>query len=125
VNGLVTAVAGLLALSFQGAGLAVYLFIVSVWAAVTGFIELYAGLRERSRTAREGIRSPVARDWIAVGALTAVFAVVYLLLPPNAVVAIGLLGAYLVIVGVYLAIAGFSLKWDGARTNSPENEEVA
>lgn len=127
VNGVVSAVAGLLALSFQGAGgLALYLFLVSVWAAITGFVELYAGIRERSRAARAGIRSPVARDWIAVGTLTAVFALVYLLLPPNAVVAIGLLGAYLVIVGVYLAIAGFSLKWDGTRTTSiPESEEVA
>ncbi|MET0726030.1 MAG: DUF308 domain-containing protein [Leifsonia sp.] len=126
VNGVASAVAGLLALSFQGAGLALYLFLVTVWAAITGFVELYAGLRERSRSARAGIRSAVARDWISVGAATAVFAVVYLLLPPNAVVAIGLLGAYLVIIGVYLAIAGFSLKWDGARTTSaPETEEVA
>lgn len=139
VNGIVTAVAGLLALSFQGAGLPLYLYLVSVWAAITGFVELYAGIRERGRTDRAlagtststnastdaaARRPSVARDWITAGALTAIFAIAYLLLPPNAVVAVGLLGAYLVILGVYLAIAGFSLKWDGARV-TPETEEVA
>ncbi|KQO95756.1 HdeD family acid-resistance protein [Leifsonia sp. Leaf264] len=135
MNGIVTAVAGLLALSFQGAGLPLYLYLVSVWAAITGFVELYAGIRERGRTDRAlagtsastdaaARRPSVARDWITAGALTAIFAIAYLLLPPNAVVAVGLLGAYLVILGVYLAIAGFSLKWDGARV-TPETEEVA
>ncbi|MET1016703.1 MAG: DUF308 domain-containing protein [Leifsonia flava] len=129
VNGIVSAVAGLLALSFQGAGLPLYLYLVSVWAAITGFVELYAGIRERARSTRAAgarrsdARPSVARDWITGGALTAIFAIAYLLLPPNAVVSVGLFGAYLVILGVYLAIAGFSLKWDGARV-TPETEEV-
>ena len=59
-----------------------------------------------------------ARDWIAVGALTALLAIVFLLLPPDAVTAVGLLGGYLVIVGVYLIIGGFSLKWAAAPAES-------
>ena len=59
-----------------------------------------------------------ARDWIAVGALTALLAIVFLLLPPDAVTAVGLLCGYLVIVGVYLIIGGFSLKWAAAPAES-------
>ena len=103
VNAVVTVAAGLLAVTVPG-GLPFLLYLLSVWAAVTGFVELYAGLRSRGRT-------PAARDWIAVGAFTAVLAVVFLLLPPDAVTAVGLLGGYLVILGVYLVIGGFSLKW--------------
>lgn len=106
VTAVVTVVAGLLAVSVPG-GLPFLLYLVSVWAAVTGFVELYAGLRARRRT-------PAARDWIAAGGLTAVLAIVFLLLPPDAVTTVGLLGGYLVILGVYLVIGGFSLKWAAA-----------
>lgn len=108
INAVVTVAAGLLALSVPG-GLPFLLYLVSVWAAVTGFVELYAGLRWRGRTA-------AARDWIAVGAFTAILAVVFLLLPPDAVTAVGLLGGYLVILGVFLVIGGLSLKWAANQT---------
>jgi uncharacterized membrane protein HdeD (DUF308 family) len=115
VTAVVTVVAGILALSVPG-GLPFLLYLVSVWAAVTGFVELFAGLRARGRTA-------AARDWIAAGGLTAVLAIVFLLLPPDAVTAVGLLGGYLVILGVYLVIGGLSLKWaaaPGAATSGTE-----
>jgi uncharacterized membrane protein HdeD (DUF308 family) len=80
---------------------------VAVWAAVTGILELLAGLRLRGRTA-------AARDWIAAGALTALLALVFVLLPLDPVTAVGLLGAYLVVLGVLLLIGGFSLKWAAA-----------
>ena len=92
----------MLALTLTAGGLGFFLYIVSVWAAVTGFLELYTGIRVRGR-------GQVARDWLVVGSFTAILALVFLLLPPHAVVAVGLLGAYLVITGVYLVIAGVSL----------------
>lgn len=103
VNAVVTVTAGLLAVGVPGS-LPFLLYLVSVWAAVTGFVELYAGLRSRTRT-------PAARDWISAGAFTALLAIVFLLLPPDAVTAVGLLGGYLVILGVSSLIGGFSLKW--------------
>ena len=103
VNAVVTVAAGLLAVTVPG-GLPFLLYLVSVWAAVTGFVELFAGLRARGRT-------PAARDWIAAGGFTALLAIVFLLLPPDAVTTVGLLGAYFVILGVYVVIGGFSLKW--------------
>jgi len=117
VNAVVTVTAGLLAVSMPG-GLPFLLYLVSVWAAVTGFVELYAGLRSRGRT-------PAARDWIAVGGFTAVLAIVFLLLPLDAVTAVGLVGGYLVILGVYLVIGGFSLKWalaPGAAASGTEQQ---
>lgn len=107
VQGAVGVVAGALALALNGGGLGFFLYLVTVWAAVTGFLELYSGLRVRSRSAS-------ARDWMLVGGLTAALSLAFLLLPPNAVVSVGLFGAYLVIVGVYLIIAGLSLKWASA-----------
>ncbi|WP_448811896.1 HdeD family acid-resistance protein [Agromyces bauzanensis] len=115
VNAVVTAAAGIIALTVPG-GLAFLLYLVSVWAAVTGFVEVYAGLRSRGRT-------PAARDWIAAGAFTAVLAIVFLLLPPDSVTAVGLLGAYLVILGVYLVIGGFSLKWAAAPERATAGSE--
>jgi uncharacterized membrane protein HdeD (DUF308 family) len=102
LQGVVGVVAGVLALAVPAGGLGFFLYLVSVWAAVTGVLELYTGIRIRGR-------GQVARDWLVVGALTAVLALVFLLLPPHAVVAVGLYGAYLVIIGVYLVIAGVSL----------------
>jgi uncharacterized membrane protein HdeD (DUF308 family) len=102
IQGIVSIVAGVLALALPGGGLSFFLYIVSVWAAVTGVLELYTGIRVRGR-------GQVARDWLVVGVLTAVLALVFLLLPPHAVVSVGLFGAYLVIIGVYLVIAGVSL----------------
>jgi uncharacterized membrane protein HdeD (DUF308 family) len=108
VNGVVTAVAGLVALGLRDAASnGAFMFTVAVWAAVTGILELIAGLRLRGRT-------PAARDWIAAGALTALLALVFILLPLDPVTAVGLLGAYLVVLGVLLLIGGFSQKWAAA-----------
>lgn len=113
VQGLVGVVAGALALLFADGGLGFFLYLVSVWGAVTGFLELYSGLRRR-RAASVGV-SP--RDWLSMGALTAALALACLLLPPNTVVSVGLFGAYLVVFGIFLVIGGLSLKW--ASTDAP------
>ena len=119
-QGAITFVAGLAALLVIGGGLPYFVFLVSVWAAITGFLELYLGLRLRRAEAG-------ARDSIFVGALTAVVAIAVLLVPPGytqnytvsdfqghltaSIIVVGLLGAYFAILGVYLVIAGLSLKW--------------
>lgn len=109
-NGIVTAAAGLVAFALPDTasnGVGAFTFTVAVWAAVTGILELIAGLRLRGRSA-------AARDWIAAGALTALLALVFVLLPLDPVTAVGLLGAYLVVLGVLLLIGGFSQKWAAA-----------
>jgi uncharacterized membrane protein HdeD (DUF308 family) len=120
-QGLVTIAAGIAAIVAPGGGLPYFVFVLTAFAAITGFLELYLGLRSRGR-------SRVSRDWVFAGALTAVLALVVLLLPPDfsqvftgpdgvtreltaSVIAVGALGAYWAILGVYLVIAGLSLKW--------------
>lgn len=117
----VTALAGILALLAREGGASYLFLILTVFATITGVLELYSGLRSRRRFAAAG-------DWIAVGAFTVAAAVVFVLIPPGyaqrftgpdhvarvldaSVVAVGLLGAYAAIVTVYLVIAGLSAKW--------------
>lgn len=120
-QGIVGVVAGALAAFSTDAGVPFLLFLVSGWAAITGCIELVTGLRARGRVAQ-------AKDWIFAGALTAAFAIVVLLIPAGyreayigpdeverfltaSVILVGGLGAYCAILGVFIAIAAFSLRW--------------
>ncbi len=103
-QGVIGVLAGVGALLLNAAGVGVFLYLVSVWAAVTGFLELYSGVRVKPGNA-------LSRDWLIGGAMTAIMAIVFLLIAPDPVTAVGLFGAYAAILGVYLIIAGLSLKW--------------
>lgn len=120
-QGILSVLAGIVSLALPAAGLPFFVFLLTAFAAVTGFLELYLGLRSRGR-------SSSSRDWVFVGALTALLAVVVLLVPPGfsqsftgpddvprvltaSVIVVGALGAYFAILGVFLVIAGLSLRW--------------
>lgn len=96
-----------------------FFVVVIAWAAVSGLIELLAGLRGR----RSG--DPAARDAILIGAITLALAVALLLVNPaysleyaitgageftltGITIGVGLFGGYAAVVAVFLAIAGFS-----------------
>lgn len=115
IQGALGVIAGVLALALMTSGLGLYLYLVTVWAALTGFLELYNGLRARSREA-------AARDWIITGALTAVLAIALLIAPADAVLAIGMFGAWAVIVGVFQAIGAASLR-AAARAQAAQRAE--
>lgn len=122
----VTLVAGLVALlvsiGHTNGGEVRFLFLIlTVFAAVTGFLELYSGVRSRRRFVASG-------DWMAMGALTVLTALAFVLIPPDyrqnytgpdhvkrvldaSVVAVGALGAWAAITTVFLVIAGLSAKW--------------
>lgn len=121
-QGVVSVAFGVLALVLQSGGLASFFPVVTGWAAITGALELYAGIRSRRRFIASG-------DWTIVGAITLAAALAFLVLPPDiadevttadgvtgildsAVVAVGLLGAYGAIIVVFLVIAGFSARWN-------------
>jgi uncharacterized membrane protein HdeD (DUF308 family) len=122
-QGAVTVLAGIAALVLSSDGLTFLLVVLTSFAIVTGALELFAGLSNRGR-------SPLARDWVFAGGLTLLFAIAVLLVPAGlqqqftgpdhvarvltaSVFVVGLLGAYSAILGVYLVIAGLSLKWAG------------
>jgi uncharacterized membrane protein HdeD (DUF308 family) len=121
LQGSLLIIGGVIAFIAAPAGLPVLLFLTSALFGATGIIELVTGLRARGRAA-------AARDWIFVGAASALFAIAVLLIPADysqaisipdkvippltaSVILVGMLGAYAAIVAVYLVIAGLSLKW--------------
>lgn len=133
-QGIVSAVIGGAALGVRDGGVATFFLVVTVWAALTGALELYSGLRSRRRHV-------ASVDWLTVGAITAIAAVVFVLVPPDlseqfigeqgvsgtldsAVIAVGLLGAYAAIIAVYLAVAGFSAKWGTSKASTGNAEAV-
>jgi uncharacterized membrane protein HdeD (DUF308 family) len=104
-QGVISIITGAAALALWGSSIGVLLFIVTVYAALTGALELYSGIRSRG--------NPPARDWVTIGAYTAIAAIVFVLIPPDSILTTGLIGAYAIILGVFLLIAGLSLKWAG------------
>lgn len=117
----ITILAGIVALLLVQGGLQFLIFLVTAFAASTGAIELYLGLRSRGQGSG-------SRDRVFAGGLTALLAIGLLLVPPGlaqplggieavsgvltaSVVVVGALGAYWAVLGVYLVIAGLSIKW--------------
>ncbi len=125
IQAAVSIAAGVAALIGLNGGLPVLLVVVALWGVIAGFLELYAGIRSRR------IRA-IGRDWIFIGAFTVLFAVVCLVIPPDyvqhynapgdggsrilnaSVMVVGALGIYGAVAAVYLAIAGFSLRFGAA-----------
>jgi hypothetical protein len=131
----VTIAAGVAALALNGGGVRYLFLIVTIFAALTGFLELYSGLRTRRRFVASG-------DWLVVGTLTAITALAFVLIPPEytqtysgpdhitrvldaSVVAVGALGAYAAILAVYLVIAGLSAKWGTQSAPPPTPAQTA
>lgn len=112
---LVAAIVGALAVAVlvsSAAGLALLLLLIGGYAVLAGALELVWGIRHRDR-------SGFARDAVVVGAGTLALAIV-LTFVGDPVSAVGFFGAYAVMLGVYLAIAGVSLRWA-----TPAEEGVA
>ncbi|MES2093360.1 MAG: hypothetical protein V4531_06050 [Actinomycetota bacterium] len=123
---MVTVVAGLVALLLTGANssgseVRFLFFTITIFAAVTGFLELYSGLRSRRRFVASG-------DWMVMGTITVALALAFILIPLDyrqnysgpdqvkrvldaSVVAVGVLGAWAAIATLFLVIAGLSAKW--------------
>lgn len=92
------------------ASLPLLLLLVGGYAVLAGAVELVWGIRHRGGDA-------FARDAVVIGTGTAGLAVV-LAFVGDPVSAVGFFGAYAVILGVYLVIAGLSLKWSAPVTES-------
>lgn len=124
VHAAVAVISGIAALVFNTTGAGTLFLVVITFAAVTGFLELYQGLRARGKLVE-------ARDWVTAGVLTALLAIAILLVPADyaapwsvagkggtatgiltsEIVVVGIIGAYAILLGVYLVIAGLSSRW--------------
>lgn len=135
VQAVVTVASGIAALVLNSTGAGTLFLLLITFAAVTGILELYLGLRSRGRLA-------LSRDWITVGILTALLALAVLLVPADyaapwavedkgvtangiltaQIIVVGILGAYAILLGVYLVIGGLSARWasrDDAAITTP------
>ncbi len=129
-SGAVTVAGGAVALASAlltaPVGVSSLLVVVAAWAAASGALDAYVGLRARRS-------HPASTDWIVTGVLTLALAVVLIGIPPGfrqefvgeqsvsgaldaAVVAVGVIGAWAILVAVFLAIAGLSAKWHPRET---------
>ncbi|UTT63474.1 hypothetical protein [Microcella humidisoli] len=111
---IIAGIAGALALvvlATVGGGLPLLLLLVGGYAVLAGALELVWGIRHRDR-------SPIARDAVVIGVGTLALAIV-LALVGDPVSAVGFFGAYAVVLGVFLLIAGLSLKWTPPVKESP------
>jgi uncharacterized membrane protein HdeD (DUF308 family) len=98
---LVSLVVGALALALSQAGIVFLLWVIVLWAVLTGASELFAGWRMP-------VGHSVRRDWMVQGSMTIVLALAVVLQPADSVQVVGFLGAWAVIQGVYATIAGLS-----------------
>ena len=102
IQAISTVSAGAVAAATLTGGLPALVLVISIWAAITAAMELYAGYRSTDRV--------VAREFLTLGALTAVLAIAIGVIPMNDVYAVGIFGAYAMIIGLFLVIAGISLR---------------
>lgn len=106
---LVSLVVGALAIGLSGSGTVFLLWAVVLWGILVGVAEVFAGWRLPRGAA-------LRKDWLAQGLMTVVLALVVLSQPADSVAVIGFVGAWAIILGVYLAIAGFSARFDAKDT---------
>ncbi|MSZ08238.1 MAG: hypothetical protein F2621_02325 [Actinobacteria bacterium] len=101
---LVSLVVGALAVGLSTTGTLFLLWAIVLWSLLVGVSELFAGWRLPSGSSLRG-------DWIVQGTMTVLLALVVLSQSADSVAVVGFVGAWAVIMGVYLAIAGFSARW--------------
>lgn len=113
LQGTLGAVIGAAALVTASSGLGTLLVEVTAFAATTAALEIYRSLRlERG--------APVGRESLFVGVVTALLAIVFLLIPADGILVVGLIGAYGIVIGIYLAIAAVSLRLPIPRPDSSD-----
>lgn len=128
----VSVLCGIAALALNATGPGTLFLLIILFGATTGFLELYLGIRARGH-------DQIARDWLTVGIMTALLALAVLLVPADyalpwsaentgstvtgiltsQIIVVGIFGAYAILVGVYLAIAGLSSRWTNTADSAP------
>jgi uncharacterized membrane protein HdeD (DUF308 family) len=104
---LVSLVVGALALGLSQAGTLLLLWAIVLWAVLVGVAEVFAGWR-----LPPGVGSRT--DWMVQGVMTVVLALIVLTQQADSVAVVGFFGAWAIVLGVYLAIAGLSARWASA-----------
>jgi len=99
----------------QTMSLGLLVMTLATWAALVAVCDAVIALRISLRQ--------LARDMRVLTLATGALAIIEIAFPLSSVYAVGILGAYGIIMAVYLAIAGMSFRFDStSRTNQERNE---
>jgi uncharacterized membrane protein HdeD (DUF308 family) len=104
VGGIVSIIAGVIALIFPGLAALSVVILIAAWAIITGVAEIALTFRLRERLTVELL-------WMLAGIASIIFGVVLIVFPAaGALALIWFIGAYAFFVGLLLVILGFSLR---------------
>jgi len=104
VGGIVSIVAGVVAIIFPGLAALSVVILIAAWAILTGVAEILLTFRLRERLTVELL-------WVLAGLASIVFGIVLIVFPAaGALALIWFIGAYALFIGVLLVILGFSLR---------------
>ncbi|WDZ90516.1 HdeD family acid-resistance protein [Nocardiopsis sp. HUAS JQ3] len=115
VQSVLSAVMGVIALFWPVAAIVALVFVVGVWAVVTGVAEIVTAIR---------LRAHISSEWLLVfvGALSVVFGLLLWFWPLEGAQAIMfVIAMYAVIFGVVMAVAGFRLRGAAEAFLPPED----
>jgi len=104
VEGVIGLLVGLFALIRPETAAMVLVFIIGLWALVTGILEIIAGLR---------LSATAAGEWLltAGGVLSVIFGLILIIFPSTAVIALlWLVAVYFILFGAVLVILGFRMR---------------
>jgi uncharacterized membrane protein HdeD (DUF308 family) len=112
LEGVVSIIAGLLALAFPDVAALSLLLIISAWSIVTGVVEVIMAIRLREQITGE--------LWLAIaGILSIVFGVLLFLFPTSgAITIVWIIGAYAIVFGIAMIALGWRLRGINQRASA-------
>ena len=104
IEGVLGVVAGLILLARPGLGAVVLLYVIAIWAIVSGVMEILAAI---------SLRREIDNEWlmILVGALSVIFGGILAVLPGAGLLSLTwLIGVYALVFGVAFIVLGFRVR---------------
>jgi uncharacterized membrane protein HdeD (DUF308 family) len=104
LEGVISILAGIIALIFPGLTAVALLYLVAAWAIVTGLVQIATAIR---------LRQEITGEWALIlgGVLSVIFGLLLAVLPGVGILSlIWLIGAYAVVFGILLLITAFRVR---------------
>jgi uncharacterized membrane protein HdeD (DUF308 family) len=119
LNGIWSILTAIVAFLWPGLTAIVFVLIIAAWAVVSGALMLTAAFRMRS-----GAR---ARGWLVFGGILSVLFGVLLVIAPlmGAIVLTWWIGAYVLVLSIFMLILAFTLRSRGSRSGGSEGARSA